>query len=271
MISMKPQICIAGKDPRLAWASRVFVSHGYPVSVYGNSETEDSDCLSHAGALVLPMPATDRNGRVTLSNQRTVDLSELLLRIPADAVVFGGSLPPMLQDDHRFVDYGKAETVAIANAVPTAEGAIQRAMELLPITLWTSRCLVIGYGRIGRILAHRLQGLGADVTVCARKPKDIAYIQAFGYTGDITGLYQRDLSQYDCIFNTVPAPVLSEAQIRRTRADCLFIDLASAPGGIDGVACSALSRPYLHALSLPGQVAPATSGKIIADFILEQL
>ena len=46
--------------------------------------------------------------------------------------------------------------------MPTAEGAIQLAMEELPITLHGARVLVIGYGRLGRVLADRLAGLKAE-------------------------------------------------------------------------------------------------------------
>ena len=44
------------------------------------------------------------------------------------------------------------------NAVPTAEGAVQIAMQELPITISQSRCLIIGNGRIGKALHTRLRG-----------------------------------------------------------------------------------------------------------------
>ena len=54
--------------------------------------------------------------------------------------------------------------------MPTAEGAIQLAMEELPITLHGARVLVIGYGRLGRVLADRLAGLKARVSVAVCRP-----------------------------------------------------------------------------------------------------
>ena len=45
-------------------------------------------------------------------------------------------------------------------------------MEATDRTLHGSRCLIIGYGRIGRLLADRLLSLGAEVTVSARKYGD---------------------------------------------------------------------------------------------------
>lgn len=52
----------------------------------------------------------------------------------------------------RSTDYLQREELAIANSVPTAEGAIQLAMEELPITISGARCLITGYGRVGQAL-----------------------------------------------------------------------------------------------------------------------
>ena len=57
-------------------------------------------------------------------------------------------------------DYFAREELAVANAVPTAEGAVQLAMEHLPITIHGARVLVVGFGRVGRTTAQRFQALG---------------------------------------------------------------------------------------------------------------
>ncbi len=41
------------------------------------------------------------------------------------------------------------DDVAILNSIPTAEGIIQRAMELSDITIHGSQALVLGMGRCG--------------------------------------------------------------------------------------------------------------------------
>ena len=167
----------------------------------------------------------------------------------------------------RAFDYFAREELAVRNAVPTAEGAIQIAMEELGTTLFGARVLVIGYGRIGRLLAHRLKGLGARVTVSARKYEDLAWIEAFGCCAERTGELEGWLCSYDLIINTVPAPVLGEALLEDVSPECLIIDLASKPGGVDFEAAAALGIKVIWALSLPGKVAPVTSGKIIRDTV----
>lgn len=269
---MPKRIVILGADPRQYWVAKTLSEAGHTISVWGVPGLEDTkpslpQILSDAQAVVLPMPASDRSGNLSLSSGRTVKVETLISLLPQNVQIFGGILPAELCG----TDYAASDTVATANAVPTAEGAIQRAMEHLPITLWKSSCLVIGFGRIGKVLAQRLQALGAQVTISARRPGDLALAEALGFGSDRTGVYSKGLEQYDCIFNTVPAMVLPEEQLRRTRMDCLLIDLASRPGGIDFSACARLPRQALHALSLPGLVAPATAGRIISEFILEQL
>lgn len=235
-----------GRDPRQAWVAKFLRNAGLDVVTEIREGTE---------AVVLPM-----------SGQTDVPWTAF----PHGAPVFTGRPPEDPPEQLRFVDYGRDERVTARNAVPTAEGAIQIAMEQLNVTLWRSNCLVVGFGRIGKVLARVLHGLGANVTVSARSAADRGLIEALGYEADETGVYSKGLD-YACVFNTVPAPVLPEAQLLRVPRDCLLIDLASRPGGVDFNACRALGLQAVHALSLPGKAAPATAGRIIADFILNAL
>jgi len=138
-------------------------------------------------------------------------------------------------------------------------------MENTQITLHGARCLIIGCGRIGRTLAARLDALGAHVTVSARKQADFAWIEVAGYGQLETGRMEGQLERFDVIFNTVPDIVLPAALLRELSRDCLCIDLASSPGGIDFDAAHALGLNCVWALGLPGKVAPRTAGIILRD------
>ena len=111
------------------------------------------------------------------------------------------------------LDYFAREELAVANAVPTAEGAVQIALEQMPITLHGSRVLVIGFGRVGRAVAQRMAALGARVTVAARRYESLAWAQAIGYGAEKTGQLAGWLCGYDLVVNTVPALVLGEAEL----------------------------------------------------------
>lgn len=118
-------------------------------------------------------------------------------------------------------------------------------MEELAVTLHGARVLVIGYGRLGKLLAHRLSGLGAKVSVSARKYADLAWAEAYGYGVEHTGQLEGWLCGYDLIINTVPAQVLDEAALADLHQGCLVIDLASKPGGAGGgIGKAVIPAPY---------------------------
>lgn len=154
-----------------------------------------------------------------------------------------------------------------AHAVPTAEGAIQIAMEQLPITLHGARVLVVGFGRVGKLTAHRFRALGARVSVAARKWADLAWAEAYGYAPEHLESLDECLCAYDLVVNTAPAKVLDASRLAQLEPDCLVIDLASRPGGVDMEAAAQLGVRVIWALSLPGKVAPVTAGKILRDTI----
>ena len=157
--------------------------------------------------------------------------------------------------------------VHTANAVPTAEGAIQIAMEQTDVTLHGLRALVIGYGRIGSILAAKLAALGVLVTVSARSCRDTARIEAAGLQSADTRHLTDVLSDFPLVFNTVPAAVLGAAELSKLPPKALIIDLASQPGGIDLSAVPPDGVRVIHALSLPGKVAPVTASIAVRDTI----
>lgn len=220
--------------------------------------------LDKAEVVILPMPALDAQGRIRGTELRPADIAESIV---PDALVLGGKIASCAHLFSRCQDYALWESLADANAAPTAEGAIQLAMEHMPTTIAHSRFLVVGAGRIGTVLAQKLQALGADVTLAARREKDFARLEALGILWDMTREYRKGLL-YDCVINTVPSPVFSLAQIARTPEHCLFLELASAPYGIRQEDCAAAERQFVLGQGLPGRCSPKTAGKIIAQNIL---
>lgn len=234
-----------------------------------STAVKDADCV----ILGLPYSNDGINANAPLSKKPIV-LKELYDLLSHGQLVVGGKLNDsayLAAGRHGFklVDYLEREELAVLNAIPTAEGAIQIAMEELPITIHNSKCLVIGYGRIGKVLSHNLCGLGAKVTVSARKHSDFAWIKANGYNAANTSELNKTLSEkYDVIFNTVPTLVFDSELLDKISKECLIIDLASKPGGVDLNAASERGLKVIWALSLPGKVAPITSGEIIKSTIL---
>ena len=130
--------------------------------------------------LILPMPVTQDGGFLhTPFGSHAIRLSELLPLVQPEGLVLGGRLTAQERSrieaaGLRCADYALQETFALRNAVPTAEGAIQIAMQELPVVLHRLPCLILGAGRVSRALQSRLQALGAAVTVAARRCTDLA-------------------------------------------------------------------------------------------------
>ncbi len=180
----------------------------------------------------------------------------------------GEALSKKLMESGAIVhDYFAREEVSLLNAVPTAEGAIEIALSHLPVTLWGTECLVAGFGRIGQYLARLLSFMGARVTVSARKASDFAKCRMLGYHALHTAALAEVPCPFRVVFNTIPHPVFSRAVLSSFPSDCLFIDLASAPGGFETEAAAEMGYTLLPALSLPGKVAPETAGEILADAV----
>lgn len=272
-------VWVVGGDLRQVKLAELLADDGHTVHTYGLERMDEmmgEDTLKRIGqadCVVLPLPVTGEDGLLNAPlSERRVSLTAVLDELNPEQVICAGRVTPeaAAQANARGLilrDYFAREELAVANAVPTAEGAIQIAMEELPITLYDARVLVIGFGRVGKLLAHRLAGLGARVTVSARTYRDLAWIEAYGYGAEQTEELEGWLCGYDLIINTVPAQVLNSTRLADLSPGCLVIDLASKPGGVDFEAAARLGVKAIWALSLPGKVAPVTSGKIIRDTI----
>lgn len=273
---------VVGGDLRQVKLAQLLQLDGHTTQTYAmelrpeQGDLSGSDTLKgieRADCVILPLPAAGEAGMLNAPlSDRKVPLAAVVQAMRPGQILCGGKLTPELQQlardrDIAVYDYFAREELAVKNAIPTAEGAIQIAMEELPTTLFGSRVLVIGFGRLGKLLAHRLKGLGARVTVSARSYQDLAWIEAYGYCAERTDQLEGWLCNYDLIVNTVPALVLGEAELEDLSPDCLVIDLASRPGGVDFESAAVLGIKAIWALSLPGKVAPVTSGKIIRDTI----
>ena len=263
-----------GGDARQTLAVRALRRAGFSVGTFGVPDCPDAasspeELLARAECVLLPMPAFA--GEYITGGG--IPSARILAGLRPGTAVFGGKLGHRLDGcgGVSAFDYGADEILAAANAVPTAEGAVQIALEQLPVTLQGSRCLVIGFGRIGKLLCRKLAALGADVTAAARSEKDLALIAALGLRADRTGCYERPLGAYDAVFNTVPAPVLDEAQLAALPPGCLLVELASAPGGADPAACRALGVDLVTARGLPGRAAPKTAGELVCAAVLRGL
>ncbi|MBQ1989024.1 MAG: hypothetical protein II234_03880 [Clostridia bacterium] len=260
------KITVIGGDERLRILVKKLMEEGYEVDTLGLYDSDAAD-FQTSTAIVLPVPTTkDKKTVFTPLTGRKILLSDIADIVNDNQLILCCNWG---FEGKKCIDYNKLDSYALLNAVPTAEGAIKIAIENTPFTLWKSKVLVIGNGRVGKILSHRLKGMGCDVTVSARKTTDEAFIKALGFRYINTGtLNQTDLP-YDIIFNTVDFKVLEDSVFKKSRC-ALAVDLSSA-GGFSISAAQSADVKAIMAPGLPGKIAPLTAGEILYETISEIL
>lgn len=277
---------LVGGDRRQAELARRLSADGYQVHTWAlenglPGEAPGDACrppegLSQADCVILPLPAAEGTLLHSPLSRFHPTLEQVFDALSSGQLVFAGKADSGLQALARergvhLLDYFARDELAVANAVPTAEGAIQIAMEQLPITLHGAPVLVVGFGRVGQATALRLAALGAQVTVAARRWEALAWAQALGCQGLLLSQLAEQPHAFSLVINTVPAQVLGKAVLECLPSGCLILDLASKPGGVDRSAAQALGLPVIHALSLPGKAAPVTAAAIIQTTIYHML
>ena len=272
---MKLTFGIIGGDRRQVYLADLLQRDGFSVRTYGLSQWNapmDSPLsgAAEADVAVLPMPLCREPGILNCAGVQIATV-DLFPRLQKPRLVTAGRINlaqyrEAEAADVDLTDYLLREETAVANAVPTAEGAIQIALEQLPRTLCGCKCLIIGFGRIGKLLANRLDGLGANVTVSARKHEDLVWIRALGWQPLRTDRLRGKLGDFQAVFNTVPAAILDSGLLAELPADCLCVELASTPG-FD--LCEAKGRGLnaVQALGLPGKTSPLTAAEAVRDAV----
>lgn len=277
-------VAVIGGDKRQLYCARAFVADGMKVTLGGFDKLK-SDCDIEITSpleaalcsefIVLPLPCVKGDRINAPFSKDSVVIDDALLLSMSGKKVFCGqkdkllNLAPTLNSDFVY-DYSNREEFSVLNAIATAEGAIELAMREYEGTISHSRCLVCGYGRIGKALCDMLISLNADVTVSARKQSDLAWISTKQCKSAKTDKLS-ELSPFDIIFNTVPSLVFDSKVLSHIARDAVVIDLASVPGGVDFSAAARLNICAIHALSLPGKAAPKTAGEIIKNTITNML
>lgn len=244
----KPFYC-AGTTHAAVHGARLLSQAGVPVVHAPGWDT---------GHLLLDVPSF-RPGSVL---SRPEHLDTLLNALPHDITIWGGNLEhPSLTGFHK-VDLLKNESYLQENAAITARCALKLAVPLLQTDPRESPVLVFGWGRIGKHLVSLLKEQGYPVSVVSRREEARQLVQTLGCEAIHPQELSASLPRFQLIFNTAPAPVLSEEEAALCR-NCVKMDLAS----IRGMAGS----DVIWARGLPGIHAPEESGTLIARTILDIL
>lgn len=270
------KIAVIGGDRRQGVLAATLAAGGYECAVFaldcvdigGATRCTDLEsALCGASAVVLPLPVTRDGKRINSPLYcDEITLKEVDSLASPTALFLGGMINQEDFEGRWVHDYYDKEELQLLNTIPTAEGAIAIAMEALPTTVHGTKCLIMGLGRVGKTLALALRGLGAEVSVATRNPKEKAVCDILGIRVVEYSTLGECISGFGLIFNTVPAVLLTGELMQGIKDTTPIIDLATHPGGVDSTA--AKGKNVIWALGLPGKVAPVTAGEYISKTVL---
>jgi dipicolinate synthase subunit A len=288
-------IGIFGGDLRQVYMAASFLSKGYRVATYSLSEKVKSyvdwhdsgttmqnhypqltlsELFDHCKILIGPIPMTRDQINITSVNTPTdLTIAHVAYLLRENHILIGGAIPAPLIDRCRTkhipcYDLLQDEKITILNAIATAEGALMEAIRESDRNLHDSNCLVLGYGRCGKVLAQKLKALDAHVTVAVRSRDALAYAAAAGLRSITISAMSSLLPSFQFIFNTIPSLILDQNNLSLVHPQAVIIDISSAPGGVDFNYASSIKLKAKLCLGIPGKISPRTSSDILVTEII---
>ncbi len=293
----KNNIAIIGGDKRTAYMAPLLAKEGFQIAcfhtVYDFSNQNTTfphsfdtttrnrirtvsslqEAVEGAHIIICGIPFS-QNGYLSFKEtQEKIPLAELQRCLRKKQHVFGGVLPDSFRrhcEEREIIchDFMADEALALFNAIATTEGAILEALLHKDTNLHDSKVLVLGYGRCGKVLADKLKGLSAQVTVCSRNSLELALAYSLGMeTLPLSGLLSA-LNQYEYIFNTIPANLFEPEHLQQIHPDAIVIDIASGQGCMNTELSKDFHFQFNRCPGLPGKYAGFSSAVRLTSYVL---
>lgn len=276
------KIALIGGDKRSIKLAHLLLEDNHNLRIFGFDEDEISPlkadeslrtAIKGSDIVIGPLPCSKDNVLLnTPFYKEEIKIDEIFKKMKKDQIFIGGVISKEIRKlgqnyNILTMDLMDREELVVLNAIPTVEGGIQIAMEEMDRTIHNSNIMILGFGRIGKLLAKNLQGLGGNIFVEARNYEDLAWIKSYGYKSLHLNLLKNYLPNMDLVFNTIPSMILTKENLLELKKETLVIDLASKPGGVDCENAKKMGIKVVWALGLPGKVAPQTSAEIMRESI----
>lgn len=270
------KFCIMGGDLRNFFLAQLLSKEKNEVKIYGFEKLENfkeiekyDKMISDSEIIILPIPFTRDKMVLNMPfSDKKVEIQNLMEEIE-NKIIFAGNMDSdivekMKSKNNHVVDIMKKEEFAVLNAIPTAEATIEIIFKHTKKILQGSHIIIMGFGRIGKVLAHKLKGLSANITCVITNEVEKAWAMAYGYeTMNVESLSKNasKLKQYDVIINTIPKIILKE-ELKVINKETLIIDLASRPYGIDRNIVETENLNFIEALGLPRKICSCHISKM---------
>lgn len=266
---MKKKYLILGGDLRNIKLAEMLTNENNKVLSYGLEKSEEiqenrlidkipnlQSAMEKVDIIVAPTPFSSNGETINSPYAKEEIKIEQLFKSNKQKILIAGGIKERIKEQLeekylKVIDVMKREELAILNTIATAEGTIKVAIENTDKILQGSKVLILGFGRVAKIVASKFSLLSTKVTCAARKTTDLAWIEAYGYNSININEMLFELNDFDIIINTVPEIIIKEKELKHMKPDVLLIDLASKPGGIESKKAIQMGLKYIWALAIP--------------------
>ena len=273
---MSMNFCIIGGDLRSFFLAKTLSKEKHEVKLYGFEKLENfkecekyDEMIRNSNAIILPIPFSKDNKYIHMPFSNQDILIKEICYYLENKIIFVGNIHQDLKEElhkknNKVIDFMQKEEFAILNAIPTAEATIEIILKNTKKILQNSHCLIMGFGRIGKVLADKLKSLSAKVTCIITNQVEKAWAQVYGYETTTIENIQNNCTkfkQYDIIINTIPKIIFNE-ELKEFKKETLVIDLASKPYGIDRKIAEQEKLNFIEALGLPRKISTNNISKV---------
>ena len=259
---MKKIVCWGG-DGRMRMLAQLLQESGREAVYISGDRIPEMDGTEE---VIFPVPTLDANQLCLTGSQGRITEEMLLSCLPQGARVtaYLGKARrdawKQARPDLRLRLISEDEGFLNENGRISAEGALVLASSR-GRCLFGKRCLVMGYGHMGRALCEMLMGLGAVISVAGRRGGSLQRAIDAGLDAWDFNAWRQVLPAVDWIFNTIPSPVLGGRELALLKGSCRLMELASAPYGIDRAKAEALGMELYMEASIPGRLYPLSAAE----------
>ena len=255
-------ILVIGGDKRFEYLAEYLSKYQKTLRIAQNNDFEVT--INNDDIVVLPIPFS-RDG-ITVNagkNNLNLPLTEIISAKPCK--ICGGLLSKnfcetLKANNINYFDYYTDEVLTQNNAMLTAQAAISLAISELDTSLHGKKILITGYGRIGKLLAKYLHSLNAEVTITVRRNEVAAQIYTDGFKNIYIHELKHHISNFELIFNTVPAQIFNRDIITCLNENTVYFELAS----ISGISnCFENNIRIVNGSGLPGRYFPKSAAEYI--------
>lgn len=265
------KILICGGDERSVLLAKLLHGDGHEILCYCLDSAElpvgcrHADSPVCADAVILPVPTENAQGLLNAPlGAKPCRIEHILDGASSGTTVIGGKISAQIKTAAAerglsVYDYMRCPEFTVKNAAITAEGAVSELMRRTRAALCDMRVLIVGWGRIGKLLINKLSALCPEVYLMSVNSEARALASELGCRGLPPDCPREVLSSFDAVINTAPAQVIPD--LTAFKSSCILLELASSPGGIDEADAKSAGLSLTTLRSLPGRYAPDSAAK----------